>query len=177
MGAAVEDIDAVLAVDRDRGDVAEAPAHRQLGPVLHHAVTMLARAENGWHVWILLSSFSPCGRRWRGRSPCRMRGPSTRRETPHPSSLREDTLSHKGRGEESAIRGISPSSIALTCSARNFELIRHCARLPAMNQRPGWVVRVYMLRNSWPSPNPQIGPMRSTTASPNSWRTRCSCGL
>ena len=29
-----------------------------------------------------------------------------------------------------------------------------------MNQRPGWPVRVYMLRNSCPSPNPQIGPTR-----------------
>src|SRR5258706_4891621 len=33
------------------------------------------------------------------RSPCRMRGPRPRRETPHPPSLRSGTLSHKGRGE------------------------------------------------------------------------------
>ena len=26
-----------------------------------------------------------------------------------------------------------------------------------MNHRPGWPVRVYMLRSSWSSPNPQIG--------------------
>ena len=51
MGAAVEDIDAVVAVDRDGGDVGEIPAVRQLCPVLHHAVAMLARAENGWHVF------------------------------------------------------------------------------------------------------------------------------
>src|SRR4051812_30138487 len=29
--------------------------------------------------------FSPCGRRWRGRSPRRMRGLSPRIETPHPA--------------------------------------------------------------------------------------------
>ena len=51
MGAAVEDVDAVLAVDRDGGDVGQAPAIRQLGPVLHHAVAMLAGAENGRHVF------------------------------------------------------------------------------------------------------------------------------
>ena len=45
-------------------------------------------------------------------------------------------------------RGNSPSSIALICSARCFEPIRHCARPPAMNHRPGWPVRVYMLRSS-----------------------------
>src|SRR5882757_11156174 len=33
------------------------------------------------------------------RSPRRMRGLHPQRETPHPSSLREATLSHKGRGE------------------------------------------------------------------------------
>src|SRR5438874_7375760 len=42
--------------------------------------------------------FSPCGRRWRGRSPCRMRGLHPRRETPHPPSLRSGPLSHKGSG-------------------------------------------------------------------------------
>src|ERR1700694_2064805 len=34
------------------------------------------------------------------RSPRRMRGLHLRRETPHPPSLREGTLSHKGRGEK-----------------------------------------------------------------------------
>ena len=34
------------------------------------------------------SSFSPCGRRWRGRSPRRMRGLSPLRQTPHPSRTR-----------------------------------------------------------------------------------------
>jgi hypothetical protein len=42
MDAAVEDVDAVLAVDRDRGDVSQVPAIRQLGPILDHAVAMLA---------------------------------------------------------------------------------------------------------------------------------------
>src|SRR6266849_6763093 len=51
MGAAIEDVDTVLAVDRDRGDIAEIPAVRQLRPILHHAVAMLARAENGRHVF------------------------------------------------------------------------------------------------------------------------------
>src|SRR5947199_2483123 len=70
------------------------------------------------------SSFSPpvrrspgeggCGRRWQRRLPAavywnadaphrlwrRMRGLCPRRETPHPPSLREGTLSHKGRGAE-----------------------------------------------------------------------------
>ncbi len=50
VGAAVEDIDAVLAVDRDRGDVCEIPSLRQLRPILHHAVAVFARAENGRHV-------------------------------------------------------------------------------------------------------------------------------
>ena len=36
-----------------------------------------------------------------------------------------------------------------------------------MNQRPGWPVRVYMLRSSWPSPKPQMVPTRFITASPN----------
>src|SRR5262249_12248205 len=38
--------------------------------------------------------------------------------------------------------------------------MRHCAKLPAMNQRPGCAVRVHMLRHSCPSPNP---PIRATT--------------
>src|SRR6266853_107253 len=44
MLATIEDIDTVLAVDGDRGDVAELPAVGQLGPVLDHAITMLAAA-------------------------------------------------------------------------------------------------------------------------------------
>src|SRR5215218_9781267 len=50
MFAAVEDVDAVLAVDRDGSDIGELPAIRQLAPVLHHAVTMLARAKYYRHV-------------------------------------------------------------------------------------------------------------------------------
>ena len=46
MLAAVEDVDAVLAVDGDRRDVAELPAVGQLGPVLDHAITMLAAAQD-----------------------------------------------------------------------------------------------------------------------------------
>src|SRR5205814_10546290 len=44
--------------------------------------------------------FFPCGRRWRGRSPRRMRGMYPRRETPHPPSMLRisGALSHKGRG-------------------------------------------------------------------------------
>ena len=49
MGAAVEDVDAVLAVDRDGGGEAGASSRWQFRPVLHHAVAMLARAENGRH--------------------------------------------------------------------------------------------------------------------------------
>ncbi len=52
MVAAVEDIDAVLAVDRDGGGVGQAPAVGQLRPVLHDAVTVLARAENSRHVFL-----------------------------------------------------------------------------------------------------------------------------
>src|ERR1700760_4665722 len=48
--AAIKDVDAVLAIDADRGDVGELPAVRQLRPVLHHAVTMLAGAEDVFHV-------------------------------------------------------------------------------------------------------------------------------
>ena len=50
------------------------------------------------------SSFSPCGRRWRGRSPRRMRGLSPRREPLtrlNRASRDRSTLSHKGRGERS----------------------------------------------------------------------------
>jgi len=42
MGAAIEDIDAVLAVDRDRGNIGQVPAVRQLRPILHHTVAVLA---------------------------------------------------------------------------------------------------------------------------------------
>ena len=48
--AAIEDVDAVLAVDADRGDVGELPAVRQFCPVLHHAIAMLAGAEDVLHV-------------------------------------------------------------------------------------------------------------------------------
>jgi hypothetical protein len=50
MGAAVEHVDAVLAVDRDGGDVAELPLLGQLRPVFDDAVTVFARAENGRHI-------------------------------------------------------------------------------------------------------------------------------
>src|SRR5882762_9963089 len=149
--AAIEDVDAVLAVDRDRGDIAEVPTLRQLRPVLHHAVAMLARAENGRHV-----VFSPWLFVW------------------------TSGVIHASAASGSAAcatRGSNPSSTALICNARYFELMRHWARPPAMNHRPGWRVRVYMLRNSWLSPNPQIGPMRSTTSSPNSFRTSSSWRL
>ncbi len=47
--AAVEDVDAVLAVDGDGADVHELPAVGQLGPVLNHAIAMLATAQHGRH--------------------------------------------------------------------------------------------------------------------------------
>ena len=172
MGAAVEEVDAVLAVDRDGGDVGELPAVRQLRPVLHHAVAMLARAENGWHVLFLPVSSLVIP----GCATCET-GIHKRRSR---SSFRVRFASLAPRCENArgvAVLSKPPSSIALICSARYFELIRHCARLPAMNQRPACAVRAYMLRNSWPSPNPQIGPIRATTSSPNSLRTRSSCGL
>src|SRR5258705_8779380 len=49
--------------------------------------------------------FSPCGRRWHGRSPCRMRGNGlSMDQTPHRSAMLRiaSTLSHKGRGATSA---------------------------------------------------------------------------
>ena len=46
MLAAIEDIDVVLAVDGHGGDVAELPAVGQLGPVLDHAITMLAASKD-----------------------------------------------------------------------------------------------------------------------------------
>src|SRR6202163_401880 len=49
--AAIEGVDAVLAVNRDGRDIGEIPAVGELGPVFHHTVAMLARAENGRHVF------------------------------------------------------------------------------------------------------------------------------
>src|SRR6267154_627160 len=175
--AAIEDVDAVLAVDRDRGDIAEVPTLRQLRPVLHHAVAMLARAENGRHV-----VFSP----WLFVWPSFRDGPKDQArnlEIPGSRFARPGMTSgviHASAASGSAAcatRGSNPSSTALICNARYFELMRHWARPPAMNHRPGWRVRVYMLRNSWLSPNPQIGPMRSTTFSPNNFRTSSSWRL
>ena len=139
---------------------------------------MLARAENGRHVVSPLIS-SVMVRIAPGWSEGRRPGIVSRCSG---SMLRIATkrLTHSGMTVSRcrvASRGSNPSSIALICSARYFELIRHCARLPAMNQRPGWPVRVYMLRSSWLSPNPQIGPTRAVTSSPNSLRTRSSWRL
>jgi hypothetical protein len=50
MSAAVEDVDAVFAVDCDRGDVGQLLAVRQLCPVFDDAIAVLAQAENGWHM-------------------------------------------------------------------------------------------------------------------------------
>ena len=47
--AAIEDVDLVLAVDADRGDVLERPAVGQLRPVLDHAVAILAISDDGSH--------------------------------------------------------------------------------------------------------------------------------
>ena len=54
---AIEDIDTVLAVDRNRCDIGELPAVRQLRPVFHHAVAVFTRAENDRHL------FSSLGKR------------------------------------------------------------------------------------------------------------------
>src|SRR3954452_25594150 len=50
MGASIEDVDAILAVDGYRGHVCEIPALGQFRPVLYDAIAMLARAENDRHV-------------------------------------------------------------------------------------------------------------------------------
>jgi hypothetical protein len=47
--AAREDIDVVLAVHADRGDLAIAPAVGQPAPVLDHLVAVLARADDDGH--------------------------------------------------------------------------------------------------------------------------------
>ena len=47
--AAIEDVDLVLAVDGDGADVHELPAVGQLGPVLDHAIAMLATAQHCRH--------------------------------------------------------------------------------------------------------------------------------
>src|SRR5438105_4417457 len=52
MDAPVEDVDAVLAVDCNGSHIGEFPPLRQLRPVFHHAVTMLARAESDRHVFL-----------------------------------------------------------------------------------------------------------------------------
>ena len=48
--AAIKDVDPILAVDGDGGDVWEIPPLRQLRPVFHHAEEMPAVAENGRYV-------------------------------------------------------------------------------------------------------------------------------
>src|SRR3954447_25723546 len=174
MGPAVEDVDAVLAVDRDRSDVGELPSVRQLCEVLNDAVAVLAGAENGWH------GCSPLIRIGDARSSLHTVIASAAKQSK--LSPRKNGLLRCARNDEEAqiapaSRPRTPSSIALIWSARYFELIRHCARLPAMNQRPGCPVRTYILRSSRPSPKPQIGPTRSATPSPNSFRTRYSCVL
>jgi hypothetical protein len=62
MLAAIEDVDAVLAVDADGSDVGELPAVRQFCPVLHHAITVLARAEDVFHVVASLLRHRHCER-------------------------------------------------------------------------------------------------------------------
>src|SRR6185295_14076047 len=47
--AAIEDVDLILAVNADGGNVLEAPAVGQFGPVLHHAIAMLAAAQDHRH--------------------------------------------------------------------------------------------------------------------------------
>src|SRR5882672_1044701 len=52
--------------------------------------------------------------------------------------------------------------------------MRHCAKLPAMNHRPGCGVRWNMLRSSWPSPKPHTGPTRCAISPPNNLATSAS---
>jgi hypothetical protein len=49
VGAAVEDVDAVLAVDRDGGDAGQHSAVGQFCPVFNDTVAVLVGTENGWH--------------------------------------------------------------------------------------------------------------------------------
>src|SRR3979411_506092 len=134
VGAAIEHIEAVLAVDRDGSDVGEAPAVRQLREVFDDAVAMVARAENGRHVYFplkFLCRHSGMVRRTRpgiSRFPdalCAswfsLRGPRNDNRWIYPSSARGPTP-----------RGKNPSSIALICNARWFEPMRHWARAPAI---------------------------------------------
>jgi hypothetical protein len=70
MLAAIEDVDAVLAVDRNRGGVGELPAVGQLCPVLHHAIAMLAGAEDVLHVSLPSKAVIPgCVRSTQARNP------------------------------------------------------------------------------------------------------------
>src|ERR1700741_1859104 len=70
MGPAVEDIDAVLAVDGDGSDIGQLPAVGQLGPAFDDAIAVLARAENGGHVVSLLFFLSsPSFRGSRSENP------------------------------------------------------------------------------------------------------------
>ena len=71
-----------------------------------------------------------------------------------------------GHDERKRTYRSSPSSSALICRARYREKIRHCARLPAVNQRPGCAVRRHMLRSSPPSSKPHTGPIASAMSPP-----------
>jgi hypothetical protein len=51
--AAVEAVDAVLGIDRDRGHVLEFPALGQLGPVLDDAVAVFAASQDRSHAVFL----------------------------------------------------------------------------------------------------------------------------
>src|SRR5215831_6043697 len=68
-----------------------------------------------------LCSFSPCGRRWRGRSPRRMRGLSpraqdeeffSRRQTPHPDRIFRCDPTSPTRGEVDFECGLSQPYLA-----------------------------------------------------------------
>src|SRR5262245_29223943 len=64
MLTAVEDVDPVLAVDAHRCHVAEFPAVGQLGPVLDHAIAMLAAAQDHRHCFLLWPRSSDKGCCW-----------------------------------------------------------------------------------------------------------------
>jgi hypothetical protein len=53
MFAAIEDVDAILAVHADAAHVLEIPARRELRPVLDHAIAMLAASQDHRHAVLL----------------------------------------------------------------------------------------------------------------------------
>src|SRR5581483_11798555 len=80
--AAIEDVDAVLAVDRHGGRIGELPAVRQFGPVLHYTITMLAGAEDVFHVLPPICRHSGMRRKAQARNPSWLWIPGSRYARP-----------------------------------------------------------------------------------------------